>query len=115
MRRTAVKTFAVGAAAAAFAAWLVYGGPALGQKPLGNVGGEGGKQPPPLADKKDLSLEEMLAQALKANPDIRVAESKLREAEAKLNRTRLQVMQKVIAFQHTLEAQRSVVKEAEVR
>ena len=36
-------------------------------------------------------LAEMLAVALKHNPDIRVAEAKLREAEAELNRTRLDV------------------------
>src|SRR5436309_9636032 len=40
--------------------------------------------------KAPATLEELLAQALKANPDIRVAEAKLREAEAELNRTRLQ-------------------------
>src|SRR5437868_10610793 len=42
-------------------------------------------------------LEELLSRALKENPDIRVAETKLREAEAELNRTRLQVTQKVVA------------------
>src|SRR5438477_8495528 len=48
------------------------------------------------------SLEELLTRALKDNPDIRVAETKVREAEAELNRIRLQVMQKVVAYQHDL-------------
>src|SRR5579883_1482356 len=44
------------------------------------------------------SLQELLTQALRENPDIRVAEAKLREAEADLNRTRLQVTRKVVAL-----------------
>src|SRR5437588_11514314 len=44
------------------------------------------------------SLEEALASALKNNPDIRVAESKVQEAEAELNRSRLQVTQKVVSL-----------------
>jgi hypothetical protein len=55
------------------------------------------------------SLEEMLTRALKDNPDIRVAEAKVREADAELNRTRLLVTQKVIAFHRALEAQKAVV------
>src|SRR5690349_11077908 len=43
-------------------------------------------------------LEDLLTQALKENPDIRVAEAKVNEAEAELNRTRLQVMQKIVTF-----------------
>jgi hypothetical protein len=58
-------------------------------------------------------LEEMLNAALKNNPDIWVAEAKLHEAEAGLNRTRLQVMQKVITFRHSLQTQRALVQEAE--
>jgi hypothetical protein len=48
-------------------------------------------------------LEDLLAQALKDNPDIRVATAKLSEAEAELNRVRLQVLQKVITLQRALE------------
>jgi hypothetical protein len=59
------------------------------------------------------SLEEMLTRALKDNPDIRVAEAKVREADAELNRTRLLVTQKVIAFHRSLEAQKAVVDLAE--
>src|SRR5437660_11022803 len=49
-----------------------------------------------------LSLEETSAQALQQTPDIRVAEAKIREAEAELTRTRLQVMQKTITLYHAL-------------
>ncbi len=56
------------------------------------------------------TLEEMLAKALKDNPDIRVAEAKVREAEAELNRIRLQVVQKVVTLHHALEAQKSAIE-----
>src|SRR6516225_2482722 len=59
------------------------------------------------------TLEEMLTRAMKENPDVRVAEAKLREAEAELNRTRLQVTQKVIAYQRSLEAHKEMVQIAE--
>jgi hypothetical protein len=55
----------------------------------------------------------MLNKALKDNPDIRVAEAKVREAEAELNRTRLQVTQKVLAFHHSRESQKALIKVAE--
>src|SRR5947209_325407 len=58
-------------------------------------------------------LEEMLAQALKDNPDIRVAAAKLGEAEAELNRVRLQVMQKVVTLYHGIEMARNDVQTAE--
>jgi hypothetical protein len=80
--------------------------------PLSNVKGKAGillKLDKPA----EPSLEEMLNKALKDNPDIRVAESKVREAEAELNRTRLQVTQKVLAFHHTHEAQKAAIKVAE--
>src|SRR6516165_2137186 len=50
------------------------------------------------AKDKEPTLEEMLAEALKDNPDIRVAEAKRQEADAVLNKTRLQVMQQVVAL-----------------
>jgi hypothetical protein len=59
------------------------------------------------------SLEEMLKKAMKDNPDIRVAEAKVREADAELNRTRLQVTQKVLAFHHSRESQKAIIKVAE--
>jgi hypothetical protein len=59
------------------------------------------------------SLEDLLAQALKDNPDIRVAEAKVNQAEAELNRTRLQVMQKVATFYSTRFAAQAKVTRAE--
>ncbi|HZY91098.1 MAG TPA: hypothetical protein VFE78_40115 [Gemmataceae bacterium] len=61
--------------------------------------------PHPLA-----GLEEMLAAALKYNPDIRIVEMKLRDDEAELNRARLRVMQKIIALHHALQAQQATVE-----
>jgi uncharacterized coiled-coil protein SlyX len=55
-------------------------------------------------------LEEMLAAALKYNPDIRIVETKLRDDEAELNRARLRVMQKIIALHHALQAQQATVE-----
>jgi len=74
-----------------------------------------GKAVEPPAKPAPLPLEDMLAKALKDNPDIRVAEAKLREAEAELNRTRLQVMQKVILCQQTLKTQQSLVQEMQTQ
>lgn len=68
-----------------------------------------------LLNKEAGSLEDLLSQALKNNPDIRVAETKLHEAEAELNRARLQVMQKIVALKHSLEVQQNSVKASEAR
>jgi hypothetical protein len=59
------------------------------------------------------SLEEMLATALRNNPDIRVAEAKLREAEANLNKARIQVMQSVVSLKNAVDAQKKTVEIAE--
>jgi hypothetical protein len=59
------------------------------------------------------TLEELIAQALKNNPDIRVAEAKLRETEAELNRTQLLVTQKVVTLQKGIEVQKGLVAQAE--
>ena len=66
-----------------------------------------------LTKKAPESLEETLFQILHQNPDIRVAEAKLHEAEAELQRVRLQVMQKAITVYHTLESERTAVRQAE--
>src|SRR5438046_1023205 len=110
MRRTRINAVRAGAALALLAAALLPGGaPVSGQPPpkdakavdelikslkaadpdvrrqavvaLGQLGAE--------KDRPGLTLEQMLTQAAQDNPDIRVAEAKLREADAKLNRTRL--------------------------
>jgi len=65
------------------------------------------KQPKASAEKS--KLEEMLAEALKNNPDIRVAAAKLAEAEAELNRTRIQVTQKIVALHAAIASKRAEV------
>src|SRR5206468_7820042 len=76
----------------------------------GMMGGRMGMgQPAKPAQAAEPTLEEMLTNALKDNPDIRVAEAKVREAEAELNRTRLQVTQKIVALQQALLAQKAEV------
>jgi hypothetical protein len=78
---------------------LLLAGPAPAQQ---QPGSESAKPPAPAKDDKSApkdkepSLEDVLAQALKDNPDIRVAEAKRQEAEAMLSKTRLQVMQQVV-------------------
>jgi hypothetical protein len=67
----------------------------------------------PPAKPKPSELEQMLAEALVHNPDIRVAEAKLREAEAELNRVRFQVLQKVSTLYHVVQAQREMIGAAE--
>jgi hypothetical protein len=62
-----------------------------------------------------MSLEDMLASALKDTPDIRVAEAKLREAESELNRIRLDAAQKVMAFRREWEIQKAKIEEYEAR
>jgi hypothetical protein len=59
------------------------------------------------------SIDGMIAAALKSNPDILVAESKVREAEAELNRVRMKVTQDVMALQNRREAARLALLSAE--
>jgi hypothetical protein len=101
MRTTAVNTAAL--ALLLSGAALACGQPASGPP----------KAPEEKAPPAKSKLEAMLAQALKDNPDIRVATAKLGEAEAELNRVRLQVMQKVVTLYHTTEMARADVATAE--
>lgn len=64
-------------------------------------------------DVKAMTLEELLAKALRDNPDIRVAETKVREAEAELNRTRLQMMEKVTKLHAEIAISRQMIVAAE--
>jgi hypothetical protein len=59
-------------------------------------------------------LEQLLLNAMQNNPDIRVSEAKVREAEAELNRTRIQVLQKVSTLYSTIEAQKTAIARAQV-
>src|SRR5262249_32221131 len=78
-------------------------------------GGSGSGSPP--AKQPDtppkITLEELLARVLKDNPDIRVAEARLREAEAELNRTQLLAAQKAITFHAAWEAAKAKVAAAD--
>jgi hypothetical protein len=71
------------------------------------------KDGPPAQKDKELTLAEMLEAALKDNPDIRVAEAKRQEADAVLNKTRLQVMQQVVALNAALKEAKAGVATAE--
>jgi hypothetical protein len=71
------------------------------------------KSVPPRAEQPvEKSLEDLISEALKNNPEIRVGEAKVREAEAELNRTRLTVAQKVAALYHSIEIARKTQEEA---
>lgn len=100
MRTTMVKLAALGGLLA-----ILLGGAALGDPPA--------DPKKPAEEKKPPQLEELIAQALRDNPDIRVADAKMREAEAELSRVRLQVIQKVVAHQHNVETLGGAVKMAE--
>jgi hypothetical protein len=57
-------------------------------------------------------LETAMEQALKNNPDLLVAAAKAREAEATLNRARLQVTQKVVAAYQAVEVAKATARVA---
>jgi hypothetical protein len=89
-------------------------------KPEPNKSGELGFYPPAQAlvvkAAPKSKLEEMLAQALQNNPDIRVAKAKqeqaraaLNEAEAEVNRAILQVAQKVTSLHQAMDNQKAIV------
>jgi Protein of unknown function (DUF1549) len=58
------------------------------------------------------SLDVLIAEALKNNPDIRVAESKVREVEAELNRTRMKVASDVAFLQAEIQAAKAMMEES---
>src|SRR3984957_10391985 len=106
MRRAVVEVLSLGVVLTAVC--LGYGQPSAQESGKTSKVGETEKKPA----KKSL-LEEMLEQALRNNPDIKVAEAKLHEAEAELNRTRLAVTQKVATLYAALDAARKGVEVAE--
>jgi hypothetical protein len=96
---------------------LVGGLPAEAQVPPA-------KDPAKLPDKKATpekavsprsSLDELLTKALKDNPDLRVAEVKLHEAQANLNQARLRVVQKIVSAHQQLAALRATVDAVEAK
>ncbi len=84
-----------------FVAWLGFGSAVWSQSapPTGVIPLKGIDKAVPVA-----SLDQLIADALKHNPDIRVAESKVREAEAELSRTRMKVVSDVTFLQAEIQA-----------
>src|SRR5574341_1438241 len=62
--------------------------------------------PPPALAALPHTLEEMLAAALRTNPDILQAEARLQQAQARLNQARLKITQDVVTSFHEREKQR---------
>lgn len=71
------------------------------------------EKPPESAEVKKQSLEELLATALQHSPEVQVAEAKLREAEAQLRATRLQIAQRLIDLHTSSETQHKNLSIAE--
>ncbi len=93
-------------------ALLLAGATLFAQAPQqGNKPAEPAKQAKPAAE----SLEDVINQALKNNPDIRVAEAKVREAEANLNKTRIAVAQKAVDLSHSINVAKKTCEEAKQR
>src|SRR5262245_13783475 len=105
MRRTMVRLASFGI--------LLVGVAAFAQQPAGQPKDTKEKQ----ADQapQQGSLEDLLSEALRNNPDIRVAEAKVREAELELQRTRIATAQKVAGLHGSIEIARKVRDEAEQR
>jgi hypothetical protein len=70
-------------------------------------------RPTPPAPKEKSGLEKAIEEALKANPDLRVAAAKVHEAEATLSRARLQVTQKVVTAYQAVEIAKATVNIAQ--
>jgi hypothetical protein len=72
-------------------------------------------QPPPERPPADKSraLEDLIAAALRHSPDLQVADTKVREAQAELRRTRLTTVQKVIDANSAVETARAALSRAE--
>lgn len=66
-------------------------------------------------EEKPASLDQLIAEALKNNPDLRVAEAKVREAEAELYRTRIRVTTDLQGVHAEIEAAEAGHKEALIR
>ncbi len=83
------------------------------------VGEEGGRHPSD-AGKKDTpktaeKLEQLIVEAFKNNPDIRVAETKLRLAEAEAARARLKLISEIAGLQADIETAQAVAEEGKKR
>jgi hypothetical protein len=65
--------------------------------------------------KERASLDELMALAVRNNGDIRVAESKVRQAEAEFYRTRTAVLNKIAVLQQEIRARAAAADEAAAR
>jgi len=116
MFRTTCKFVAICVLATLAGVCMVSGqGPSNGGSDGGVPSSKDKSKPAPKS-----KLEEMLAQALKDNPDIRVARAKQEEAKAQLNQSEaivnraiLQVAQKITSLYNSIEMQKEVVSNAE--
>ena len=73
------------------------------------------KETPKEPVKQPASLEQHIAEALRNNPDIRVAEAKVRETEAEVSRTRMKVTSDITTLSAEIQVGQAGVREAEVR
>ncbi|HEY7426171.1 MAG TPA: TolC family protein [Gemmataceae bacterium] len=108
MRRLAVNTLALALALAGVSISLGQQTDAPPKRKVVRVEEEE-EAPKAKAAPTKSKLEEMLAEALKNNPDIRVAAAKVAKADAELNRTRLQVAQKIVELYNAIDAQKKTV------
>jgi outer membrane protein TolC len=97
--------------AALVLAGLLNAAPALAQPD--SAGSPSGM--PGSAKSTPSALEDMLEKALKQNPDILVAEAKVQEAQAELNRVRQQIMAKIVMLKADLDASKGLLKAAKTR
>jgi hypothetical protein len=73
------------------------------------------EKPPPAPQLADVprNLAEMLAVALRSNPEVLQAEAKVRQAQADLNQARLKVMEEVVTAFHEREKQQAAIRSTE--
>jgi hypothetical protein len=75
---------------------------------------EGATSPPSISEGQKIlpklpTTEKLLMTAMESNPDILVAKSKVRQAEAELNRTRLDVVRQILKLRALIQDQQDVV------
>jgi hypothetical protein len=97
------------------AAMLLTATAVIAQPPAVEKGKAPATSQPKAPAKTDLnSLEALIADALKSHPDLRVAEAKVRDAEAALNQTRFQIIRQVTTAYTAAQEAKSTLKAAEL-
>jgi len=89
---------------------LVVASIALAQNPPDKKASD---KPAEKTEPKKQSLEELLALALQHSPEVQVAEAKLKEAEALLRQTKLQIAQRVIEVRNKADEQQQALETAD--